>query len=274
MSHSATAGQPPAARPSAAGMYDYFLGGTANTAVDRAAAERVREQFPDVSLGAWANRGFLQRAVRHMAGELGIRQFLDLGAGLPTQRHTHETLASIRPDHRVVYVDHDPDVIERGRAMLATVPQATAILADMRDVQAILDHPETRELIDFSEPVGVLMVAVLHFIPDADDPWALVRRYMRAAAAGSCLALSVGTDEGRNPRRADGVTREYRSTATPPTIRPRDQVRRFFDGLRIVPPYPGAEADITHVGLWGAEDPEAADDDGARIALAALGVKP
>src|SRR5699024_6850040 len=131
-----------------------------------------------------ANRGFLQRAVHRLAAQWNVRQFLDIGAGLPTQRHTHEVAAEVDPDARVVYVDNDPRVIDRGTKLLADVPNTAVLLGDLREPDAILNHPETRRLLDLSRPVGLLLVAVLQFIPEDDDPYGLVARYMAALPSG------------------------------------------------------------------------------------------
>jgi hypothetical protein len=261
-------------RPFVAGMYDWYLGGTANSAADRAAAERVKSILPEVVDVAWANRGFLQRTVKRMTEEWGIRQFIDIGAGLPTQRHTHEVAAEVSAHCRVIYVDNDPLVVERGERLLATVDQTAVILADARDPAAVLDHPQTRRLIDFTRPVGLLLVSVLQFVPDADDPWALVRRYLDALAPGSYLALSAATADHQAARIVDAIAEVYSHTPTPPQSRTRAEVARFFAGLEVVPPYPGAEPAVTYVGAWGAEDPAAADDDASRWFYAAVGRKP
>jgi hypothetical protein len=258
-------------RPSAAGIYDYLLGGSANGPADRAAAERIRRVLPEVADVAWANRGFLQRAVCRLAGERGIRQFLDLGAGLPAQRHTHELAG---PGSRVVYVDNDPLVVDRGARLLATVDTVAVVGADLRDPAAVLDHPETRRLIDFDRPVGLLLVAVLQFVADAEDPWSLVRRYVDRLAPGSYLVLSAPTGDRQAPRIVDAIAEVYASTPTPAVMRSRDDVARFFAELEVIPPYPGAEPAVAHVGAWGAEDPAAADDDASRWLYAAVGRKP
>lgn len=261
-------------RPSVAGMYDYYLGGTANTAAERAAGERIKEAIPEASEGAWANRGFLQRAVKKMAEDWGIHQFIDIGAGLPTQRNTHEVVADVIPDGRVVYTDIDPRVISRGRELLGGLANVAVIEGDIREPDKILDHPETRRLIDFSQPVGLLVIAVLHFVPDSDDPWSLLRRYVDAVPSGSYLALSAGTADRQASRITDAAAEIYKKSSSPGTARTHEQVTRFFDGLEIVPPYEGAEPKVTYVGEWGAEDPEAADDAGSRWIYAAVARKP
>jgi hypothetical protein len=257
--------------PSAAGVYDFALGGTANTAADRAMLEHARRVMPHVIEGAWANRGFLQRAVKRMAQDWGIRQFIDLGAGMPTQRNTHEVVAECRSDGRVLYVDNDPRVIARADEILAGIDGVAVIHADIRRPDEILDHPQTRQLIDFAQPVGVLVVAVTHFLPDTDDPWGLVARYVDAVVPGSYLALSAVTGDRQEEtwERVLQASSQYEGYP-----RTRAQVERFFEGLEIVPAYEGADPVVTYVGLWGADDPEAADDDGSRLAYAAVARKP
>ncbi|MPZ27227.1 MAG: hypothetical protein GEV12_12655 [Micromonosporaceae bacterium] len=261
-------------RPTAAGMYDYYLGGTANTPADRAAAEQVVQIMPEIGDAAWANRGFLQRAVRWLAAEAGVRQFLDLGAGLPTQRNTHEVVADVVRDGRVVYVDIDPAVVARGNRLLAGTRGTTVIEGDVRKPDQILDHPQTRQLIDFTAPVGVLIVAVLHFVPDADDPWGLVARFLDAVPSGSHLALTHGSADHWSERIRDAVFTIYADTPTPPTDRSKTEIEWFFAGLEIVSPYPGGPAGLTFAGVWGAEDPAAADSDGNRLFYAAVARKP
>jgi hypothetical protein len=259
-------------KPSAAGVYDYALGGTTNTAADREMAEAVRQLLPDTFLASWANRGFLQRSVKRLASELGIRQFIDLGAGFPTQGNTHEVVANARPDGRIVYVDIDPRVVSRSNQLIADVPGASAIMADMRRPEAVLGHLDTRRLIDFTEPVAVLAVAVTHFISDEDDPWGLIAAYLDAVPTGSYLVLSaVSKDHVEERWELARATRTSDYDAYP---RRRAEVERFFDGLEIMPPYPGAAPSVCYVGLWGAEDPELADDEGSRLAYAGVARKP
>jgi SAM-dependent methyltransferase len=262
-----------ARRPNPAGMYDFWLGGTANTAADRDAARRIMRAIPEIRQVAWANRGFLARAVLWLAGECGIRQFVDIGAGFPTQRPTHEMARAVAPDARVVYTDSDPAVVARGQAMLSGVPGAAVIEADIRDPDTMLAHPTTRRLIDFGQPVAVLMVAVTQFVPDADDPWALVRRHVDALAPGSHLALSAPTGDHKVDWRVERTLAVYAASTAPAAVRSRAQIERFFDGLEITPPYEGADAAAVHIGLWGAEDVEQADDDASRWFYAAVGRK-
>src|ERR1700735_84732 len=178
------------ATPSPARMYDYVLGGTHNFPADRQAAERVRAQSPDLEDAAWVNRAFHQRAARWMAAECGIRQFIDIGSGLPTLANTHDIVQEIAPQARVVYVDIDPMVRAYAAELLADDGTTAVVTADVRDPDRVLDDPELRALIDFAQPAGLLLTAVLHFVADSSDPWGLVARYAAALAPGSYLALS------------------------------------------------------------------------------------
>jgi hypothetical protein len=261
-------------KPSPARMYDCYLGGTANFQADRDAVDKIVELVPEIRDAAWANRGFLQRAVSWMA-ERGVRQFIDLGAGLPTQRCTHEVAQAIAPDARVLYTDVDPGVIAHGRQLLAGVPGTAVIEADFRRPEDLLDHRETRELIDLAKPAGLLIVALTQFILDSDDPWGLVARYVDALAPGSYLALSAPTADHMATRKVDRVLDVYATSSMPSnTPRSRAQVERFFAGLTIVPPYPGAAPELASAGLWDCEDPEVSDSDGSRAFYVAVGWKP
>ncbi|MDT4988826.1 MAG: hypothetical protein QOI74_2920, partial [Micromonosporaceae bacterium] len=167
-----------------------------------------------------------------------------------------------------------PRVIVRSSEILAGQENTALIQADMREPDKVLDHPETRRLIDFTEPVGLLAVAVIHFVPDSDDPWGFIARYLDRLAPGSYLALSSITGDHQAPRITEGLVKATVASPTPAVPRSREEIERFFAGLEIVPPYEGADPAVTYVGLWGAEDPEAADDDGSRLAYAAVGRKP
>jgi hypothetical protein len=251
------------ARPSLARLYDYFLGGTANFPVDRAAAEKLKAAAPEVVDGMWANRGFHGRAAVWMAGQ-GIGQFIDIGSGLPTQNNTHQAVHKVAPGARVVYVDNDPMVAAHADALLTADGTTTVVTADIRDPDALLAHPGLNKLIDFAEPAGVLMTAVMHFVPDEADPWGMVGRYMAAVAPGSYLALSHGTYEHLPPQKVQAGMDLLAQAVEDAYPRPRAQVERFFAGLELVEPYPGAGPAVTYVGLWGAEDLAAADSDGSR----------
>lgn len=260
--------------PSPAGIYDCWLGGDANTAADREAAERIIAAVPEIRQIAWANRGFLMRAVTWMAQERGIRQFIDIGAGFPAQRPTHEVARAVAPECRVLYTDADPAVVARGARMLRGVAGTAVIEADIREPGALLEHPQAARLIRPGEPTGLLVVAVTQFVPDEDDPWTLVARHMAPLAPGSCLALSAPTADHKVGWRVDRVVTEYaRSSAGVNRPRARAEVERFFAGLEFVPPYQGAEPGVTFVGLWGCDDPEAADDDASRWFYAGVAAK-
>jgi hypothetical protein len=248
--------------PSPARIYDYVLGGTHNFPVDREAAERIRAQSPDLADAAWVNRAFHQRAARWMAAEQGVDQFIDVGSGLPTQSNTHGVVQKVIRSARVAYVDNDPMVRAYARDLLSGDGTTAVITADLRDVNEVLADPALRALIDFGRPVGLLMTAVLHFVADAADPWGLVARYAGALAPGSYLALSHVTYEGLPPRLVEAGMSVY-AQAQGIHPRSREQIERFFAGLQIEPPYPGAERAVTHIGLWGADDPDRADSDGS-----------
>jgi S-adenosyl methyltransferase len=249
--------------PSAARLYDYYLGGTSNFRVDRAAAEHMRTLMPELSDAAWANRGFHQRAARWMA-ERGIRQFIDIGSGLPTSGNTHEAIQRASPGARVLYVDNDPMVAAHARDLLGDGGTTRFVQADVRDPASILDSPQARELIEPGQPAGLLMTAVMHFIPDELDPWGLVGQYLAAVAPGSYLALSHATMDQIPPRMVAAALEMYQRAAEPLYPRTRAEVERFFDGLELVPAQPGGDPAVGFVGGWGAEDPAAADSDGSR----------
>ena len=192
------------ATPSPARLYDYYLGGTNNFRADRDAAERIRARMPELADAAWANRGFHQRAALWMAGTAGIRQFLDIGSGLPTQNNTHQAVHRATREARVVYVDNDPLVRVHASALLTDAGETRFVTADLRDPDGVLNHPQTRELIDFSQPVGLLMTAVLHFVADGSDPCGLIARYVAELAPGSYLALSHITADQKPPAAVGG----------------------------------------------------------------------
>jgi trans-aconitate methyltransferase len=255
--------------PSAARLYDYYLGGETNFQVDRIAGDRLREALPDLYDAAWANRGFHQRSARWMATEHGIRQFVDIGSGLPTQGNTHQAVR--QADARVVYVDNDPMVFAMADGLLAGEGSTRLIAADMRDPDSVLNDPRLRELIDLGQPAGLLMTAVVHFVADGSDPWGLVKRYMEALAPGSYLALSHATADKLPARAVQAMYATYENANTQIYLRTRDEVTRLFDGLELVPPYPEATPGITYVGVWGADDPEEADSEGSRVLYCGVG---
>jgi hypothetical protein len=254
---------------SPARMYNYMLGGRHNFPVDRATIERLRAEMPDLADAAWANRGFHGRAAIWMA-KRGIRQFLDLGCGLPMQNNTHQAVHKIAPAARVVYVDIDPMIGLLASELSAGNGTTAVIHADLRDPASVLDNPDVRALIDFTEPAGLLMTAVMQFVADAGDPWALVARYVGAIAPGSYLALSHSTADRLPLRVVQGWAEAYERAPQRVHPRSRAEVARFFEGLDVVPPWPGAQSALTYPGLWGAEDPVAADSDGSRAFYCAV----
>lgn len=250
-------------RPTSARIYDYLLGGTNNYESDRRVAEQVKAATPDAVDAVLSNRGFHGRAAVWMARQ-GIDQFLDLGSGLPTQNNTHESVRRVIPDARVVYVDIDPMVAAHASSLLAGDGGTAVVIADMRESDAVLSNPDVRRLIDFRRPVGLIATDVLHFFPDAADPWSLMARYVAAVPAGSYLALSHFTIDNLPPRPADEIGDVLEKAQVSLYRRSRPEVERFFAGLELLPPYEGAEPAVTYAGLWGATDIEAADTDGSR----------
>ena len=240
------------ARPSPARIYDYHLGGSHNFAADREAARQIAAIMPELPLVMRANRSFLRRAVVSLL-DAGIRQFLDLGSGIPTVGNVHEIAQQAAPDARVIYVDVDPVAVAHSRSMLAGNAGAAAVLADLRDVSRVLATPEVRRLIDFAEPVGVLLVAALHFVPDRDDPAGIVAGYRDAAVAGSYLVLSHGAapEDDQAPAGTDEAAAAYSRTVTEFTLRTRAQVTGLFAGFDLIDP------GVVDVTRW---HPEAHDE--------------
>ncbi|GAA4099117.1 SAM-dependent methyltransferase [Actinomadura miaoliensis] len=222
--------------PHPARMYDYYLGGKDNFEADRKAADEVLRVLPEARLMALENRAFLGRTVRFLAAA-GIRQFLDIGTGLPTQGNTNEVAHEVAPDARIVYVDNDPMVLVHARALLADRDEGPTVVVegDVRDPDAILGHPDVRAIIDFDQPVAVLLVAILHFVRDSEDPAGIVERFKRAMAPGSHLVISHGTQDF-DPERSAEAVRPYDSATAPFVTRSGAEIERFFDGLEMVDP--------------------------------------
>ncbi|MER6173564.1 SAM-dependent methyltransferase [Streptosporangium sp. NPDC001681] len=222
--------------PSVARMYDYYLGGKDNFASDRAAGDRIVELVPNVKDVARSNRAFLGRTVRHLAAA-GVRQFIDIGTGLPTQENVHQVVLREAPDSRIVYVDNDPIVLVHARALLADNPQTTVISGDLREPDAILDHPEVRERIDFDQPVAVLMVSILHFVADDKEAADIATSFGRRLASGSHVVISHVTSGDLSEEQVRQGRGVY-GTTTAGGVFPRTltQIRELFDGLEILEP--------------------------------------
>ena len=224
-------------RPSPARIYDFWLGGSQNFAVDRQVGERAIAALPNLQAAIRANRSFLGRVVHHLAADLGITQFLDLGSGVPTVGNVHEVAQYINPAAKVVYVDIDPVAIAHARALLADVAGVEAILADLRRPETVLTHPLVRETLDLTAPIAVLMYAVLHFIPDTEHPAEIVRAYTDQAAPGSYLAISHGAPDTGRLREQDSMLSDYQqSTGVPFIKRDTEQIGAWLTGLEIQPP--------------------------------------
>jgi len=222
--------------PNVARIYDYLLGGKDNFAADRAAATQLIEAIPDVAAIARDNRSFVGRVVRYVATRGGIRQFLDLGSGLPTQANVHELAQGVAPGARVVYVDNDPVVASHGRALLASDGQVGMVLGDLRDPAGILRHPDVLALLDLAQPVAVLCTSTLHFIADEAEPHAIIAGYRDRMAPGSYLAISHGTREKDESAERDAAADAYRRASSRLCLRTLPEVLRFFDGFELVEP--------------------------------------
>jgi hypothetical protein len=249
-------------------VYDVWLGGKDHFAADRAAAEQVIRANPGIVPGVRANRAFLARVVRYLVREAGIRQFLDLGTGLPSANNVHEVAQSIDRRARVVYVDNDPIVLVHARALLTGAPGTVAYIdADIRDADVILD--KARDTLDLSRPVAVMLLMTLQFIPDQDDPFGLVRRFMHAVPSGSYLVVSCPeAEEGaRGEQATQGTARYNQMVATPMTRRSRAEIARFLEGLEIVDP------GYVHMSRWR-PDPDTELPERYSPAVAVVGRKP
>ena len=217
-------------------MYDYFLGGKDNFAADRATAAQVLESWGSVRTGVRENRAFLGRVVRYLTAQAGIRQFLDIGTGIPTAGNTHQVAQAIAPESRIVYVDYDPIVLAHARALLTSSPEGSCayVDADIRGPEEILSA--AADVIDFARPVGVVLMAVLQFVPDGDDPYGLVRRLMAGVPAGSYLVLSHPASDIQAAAMAGMATRLNELMAQQVKPRAKAEVTAFFDGLDLVEP--------------------------------------
>jgi len=223
-------------KPNVARMYDYYLGGKDNYPADREAARLVLGAAPDVPLAALENREFLKRATQFLMRDQGIRQFVDIGPGLPTQSNVHQLARQHDPSTHVVYVDNDAVVLTHSRSLLHGVPGVTVIRGDLREPGLILADPQLRELIDFSQPVALCMTLVLHFLPPDDDPYGVVARFRDALCRGSLLVLSHVTGDGREPGALTGIDDVYGNANARLIMRTREQVAAFFNGFELIEP--------------------------------------
>ena len=251
--------------PNVARIHNYLLGGKDNYEEDRQVADCLLAAVPDAQAAARANRHFLGRAVRFLAAEAGIRQFIDIGAGFPAVGNVHQVARELEPLSRVVYVDNDPVVVSHARALLCTGPGVGAIEGDLRDPPGIVGHPDLPAVIDLGEPTAIVLGAVLHHVPDEDSPHKLVDMLMAAVAPGSYLVISHATDQDIGADGAGQVRELYAQASAPVVFRSRAEVAGFFEGLELVPP------GIGDVAAWHAGLPAAP---GRVIVVGGVGRKP
>ncbi|MDQ4011357.1 MAG: SAM-dependent methyltransferase [Actinomycetota bacterium] len=238
--------------PSVARVYDYYLGGSHNFAVDRQMARQAIELWPELPLIMQANRAFLRRSVRYLVSQ-GVTQFLDIGSGIPTEGNVHQVAQVASPEARVLYVDIDPVAVAHSRDILAGNDRADVVQADLRDVAGILDDPRAKRLIDPAQPLGVLMVAMLHFVPDGAEAVNIVAQYRKVMAPGSHLVVSHASHVGR-PDQVGPLTKLYRRTAGPLTMRSPLEIEGLLQEFELVPP------GVVLLPLWRPDSP--ADVDG------------
>ncbi len=248
------------AKANIARVYDYWLGGSNNFRADQDAARAMIAIEPNIRAMARANRDFMGRAVRFLAAQ-GIRQFLDIGSGIPTGRNVHEVAQEAAPGSRVVYADVDEVAVAHSRLLLENNPDTGVIQADVREPERILTAPETQLLIDFSQPAGLLLVSVLHFLDDADDPWAVMAHLRDALAPGSFLVLSHATGEAKPDVAAAANTVYMNKVAARGDYRSRAGILRLFDGFTLVEP------GLVYVSQWRPDEAADPSDDGSRLWL-------
>jgi SAM-dependent methyltransferase len=235
-------------QPSFARVYDYFLGGKDNYAADRQVADMVMELVPEAPVVARGNRVAIDRAVRYLAGEVGIDQFIDLGSGLPTASNVHESAREANPNAHVVYVDNDPIVLAHGRALLTENGVATVIQGDLYEPEKIFADPELTSLIDLDRPVGIILAAIIHHVPDERDPRAVVRRLHDFVAPGSHFVLTHLHDSGDDPR-VEEAKKILQSGLGGSYFRRREQIEGFLDGLTLLEP------GVVNVTEWRPDGP-------------------
>lgn len=227
--------EPDVTHPNVARMYDYLLGGGANFAVDREAADAAVSAWPYLRQGAQIQRAFMRRAVGHLT-EIGVDQFLDLGSGIPTAGNVHQIAHRSNPAARIAYVDYEPVAVHAARAMLAGDDRVSVTQLDIRKPDAVLSAPTVADLLDFSRPVAVLAIGILHFLPDADDPAGILAQYRDACAPGSYLAISQASQVSLPDEQVERFLAAYARSTTPAVWRTRDEVHRFLDGYRLIDP--------------------------------------
>jgi S-adenosyl methyltransferase len=255
--------------PNVARTYDYFLGGKDHFAADREAGERILRVSPEVRSTLRANRSFLGRAVRFLAGEAGITQFLDLGTGLPTAQNVHQVAQGVSSSAKVVYVDYDSVVLAHARAILADDENTAVVGADLRRPTEVLSDPELLRMVDLGQPVAVLMMAVLHFVAEDENAAAIVAQYRDALPPGSYLAMSLGTTDGVDPAKIADAKQVYRSATAQLTYRSRAQIEELFDGFDLVDP------GLVRPPLWRPDSDASVSSEleGSEWMLAAVGRK-
>ncbi|MET9228668.1 SAM-dependent methyltransferase [Lentzea sp. NPDC003310] len=255
-------------RPSVARVYDYWLGGAHNFAADRAVGQKTLETMPELRGVVLNHRAFLRRAVRYLLGR-GVRQFLDLGSGIPTVGNVHEIALAADPEARVVYVDIDPVAVAHSRSLLNGNDQVSVLHADVRDAQGVLASAEVDKQLDFDEPVAVLMIALLHFVSDEEDPWGIIGEYRDRLAPGSFLAIShAGYEADEETQASRDARRIYDRDVTRMTLRDETELSRLFAGFALVEP------GVVRVPAWHPESPADVEESGTRFpGFAAVGRK-
>ncbi len=237
-------------------VYDYWLGGKDNFAADREAAERVLAATPGLRVRVRANRAFLARTVRYLSAEEGIRQFLDIGTGIPSANNTHEVAQAVAPDSRIVYVDNDPIVLTHARALLASGPEGSTqyVDGDIRDTAAIIEA--AARTLDFSQPTALMLLGIMHLVQDSEDPYQIVADLMSPLPSGSYLVLSHPASDFNVTEQAEAQRRYNERVSTPQTLRTREEVTGFFEGLELVPP------GLVYVHTWRPDPGDIVPQDG------------
>ncbi|WP_046471331.1 SAM-dependent methyltransferase [Allosalinactinospora lopnorensis] len=252
--------------PSIARAYDAVLGGKDNFEADRAVARELFQVMPEIGDLAWDNRAILGRGVSYLAGEMGLRQFIDLGSGLPTVENTHQVAQRHNPTAQVVYVDNDPIVLAHGRALLDENEYTSVVTADLRDPSGVLGHPDVQRLIDFTRPVGILLVGMLHHLHDDEDPQGIVQAYLDACPSGSHLLVTHFCRSSPDAAALEETFLEFLKTGR---FRTREEIERYFEGLELVEP------GVVYLPEWRPdEEPAYPLTVGQRLMVGGIGRKP